>query len=152
VVLSVGALVALAAAVVGVLVASLGPPDGAAPGAMREGGAKDEGPAIAGTISVLPELLGRLGEMDTLFVIARKSAGPPFAVKRIGSPRFPLTYRLGPADVMMAGTPFDGKVSVSARLTSGGAGPAQPGDLEGEHPGRVAIGASGVDIVITRTR
>ena len=52
---------------------------------------------------------------------------------------------------MMTGTPFEGQVTVSARVSkAGGAGPAQAGDLEGEHPGAVTIGARGVDIVISR--
>jgi cytochrome c-type biogenesis protein CcmH len=54
---------------------------------------------------------------------------------------------------MVAGTPFQGEVSVSARVSKGGsAGPAQPGDLEGEYPGRVTVGAHDVNIVISRLR
>ncbi|MBI2454912.1 MAG: hypothetical protein HYV46_02100 [candidate division NC10 bacterium] len=54
---------------------------------------------------------------------------------------------------MTAGTPFEGEVSVSARLSRrGAAGPAERGDLEGEHSGRVAVGARGVDIVIAHVR
>ena len=110
-------------------------------------------PAIAGTVTIAPELRARLTEEATLFIIARKGPGPPFAVKRIARPSFPLPYRMGPRDMMMAGTPFEGEVSVSARLSrAGAAGPAQPGDLEGEHPDRVAVGARGADIVIPRAR
>lgn len=102
------------------------------------------------------ELRARLKEGDTLFIIARRNgggAGPPFAVKRVAHPRFPVSYQLGPEDVMMAGAPFDGEVHISARLTkAGSAGPAQRGDLEGEYPGRVAVGARGVNIVISRIR
>jgi hypothetical protein len=105
-----------------------------------------------GRISLAPELAGRQSGEETLFVIARKGAGPPFAVKRFERPGFPLVYRLGPEDVMMAGTPLEGEFTLSARLTRGGAGPPQPGDLEGDYPGRVAVGSSGVDIVITRVR
>lgn len=107
------------------------------------------GPAITGTITVAPELAGRVGAAHVLFIIARRGPGPPFAVKRIPDPRFPLSYRLGQENVMMAGTPFEGGVSLIARLSlAGGAGPAQPGDLEGEHPGQVTVGQSGVDILI----
>ncbi len=115
--------------------------------------AEADGPAIVGTISIAAELRRRLSEGETLFIILRKGPGPPFAVKRITGPHFPLTFRLGPEDVMVAGTPFDGEVTVSARLSrTGAAGPPQPGDLEGERPGRVRIGARDVDIVITRIR
>ncbi|MBI4839669.1 MAG: hypothetical protein HY803_01050 [candidate division NC10 bacterium] len=84
---------------------------------------------------------------------ARKGPGPPFAVLRIARPSFPLAYRLGPGDVMTAGTPFEGEVDVSARLSrAAAAAPAGRGDLEGEHPGRVTVGARGVDIVISHVR
>jgi cytochrome c-type biogenesis protein CcmH len=166
VVLSAAALVALASLAIGVLWNSLAPPEGTA---SRGGPAMEsartgselspsaaEGPAIAGRISVAPELRGRVSDGDTLFIIARKGAGgisPPFAVKRITGPHFPLEYRLGPGDVMMAGTAFEGDVHLSVRLSkSGAAGPGEPGDLEGEHPGQVPVGARGVNIVIARVR
>lgn len=162
-VLSAVALVALAAVAVGVLWSSMSPPAGTASGrgAARETGRAEstpalsavEGPAITGTISVAPELRERLSDDDTLFIIARKGPGVPFAVKRIAGPRFPLQYRLGPEDVMMAGTAFEGELHVSVRLSkTGAAGPAARGDLEGERPGEVPVGARGVDIVIGRVR
>ncbi|HSB70082.1 MAG TPA: hypothetical protein VLT62_12175 [Candidatus Methylomirabilis sp.] len=151
----------LAAIAVGVLLTSLGPPERTAPDGrqgMETGGRGPGagppgtgGPAITGTISVAPELRGRLGDAHVLFIIARRGPGPPFAVKRIPEPRFPLAYRLGPEDVMIKGAPFEGEVDLIARLSlAGGGGPAQPGDLEGAHPGQVAIGQSGVDLLINR--
>jgi len=157
--LSVLALVALVGIAIGVLWSSLSPPEGSAPGSgpaagpSRESGAGRDGPTLGGTISVAPELRGRLAAGDTLFIILRKGPGPPFAVKRIRGPQFPVRYQVGPEDVMMAGTPFEGQVTVSTRLSqAGGAGPPQPGDLEGEHPGPVTVGGGGVDIVISRVR
>jgi cytochrome c-type biogenesis protein CcmH len=160
-VLSAVGLLGLAAIAVVVLLTSLGPPEGGAPD--RRSGVEtsgqmpgtapsgDGGPVIAGTITIAPELAGRLGSAHVLFIIARRGPGPPFAVKRISEPHFPLSYHLGPENVMMAGAPFEGKVTLIARMSiAGGAGPAQPGDLEGEHPGQVAIGQSGVDILINR--
>ena len=163
VVLSTVALVGLAGLAVGVLWSSLGGPEGTGPGggpaaesapmATVSPPAAAEGPAIAGTISVAPELRGRVSDGDTLFIIAKKGPGAPFAVKRITGPHFPLEYRLGPGDVMMAGTPFGGNVRLTVRLSkSGAAGPGEPGDLEGEYPGQVPVGARGVNIVITRAR
>lgn len=160
-ILSAVALVGLAAIAVTVLYTSLNPPQETAPPtgpaaeASRAGAESQEaeGPVIVGTVSIAPELRARLTGEATLFIIARKGPGPPFAVKRIAGPSFPLAYRLGPGDVMMAGTPFEGEVSVSARLSrAGAAAPAERGDLEGEHPGRVAVGARGVDIVISHVR
>lgn len=161
VVLSAVALVGLAALAFGILLISLGPPERSGPATQPGAEASRTGPGsaspeaqgaeISGTISMAPELRGGVSEGDTLFIIARKGPGPPFAVKRISGARFPLTYRLGPEDVMAAGTPFEGEVSLSARLSkTGAAGPAQRGDMEGEHPGRVTIGARGADIVIAR--
>jgi len=102
---------------------------------------------------VAAEIRGRVSEGDTLFIIARKGPGAPFAVKRIVGPHFPLEYRLGPGDVMRAGTPFEGTLHLSVRLSkSGGAGPGEPGDLEGEYSGQVPVGTRGVNIVIARVR
>ena len=157
--LSLTALVAIAAVVVIVLARSLAPPEQApTAGAGTSSGTSQGAPAsdrleIAGTITVAPDLTGRIQDGSVLFVIARKAAGPPFAVKRIVSPRFPLAYRLGPEDVMMAGSTFDGEVRVSARLSrTGTAGPALAGDLDGEHAAPVRVGARNVDIVISRER
>lgn len=155
--LSLVTLIALAAVIVVVLVKSLVPPEQAPP--MGAGSSPEtaqrtpasDGEEITGTITVARDLTGRIQEGSVLFVIARKAAGPPFAVKRIASPRFPFPYRLGPEDVMMAGSAFDGEVRVSARLSrTGTAGPAQPGDLEGEHAAPVRVGARNVDIAISR--
>ena len=52
-----------------------------------------------------------------LFISVRPEAGgPPIAVRRDQNPKFPYEFSLGAADVMMAGTPFEGKVTVTARL------------------------------------
>jgi cytochrome c-type biogenesis protein CcmH len=164
--LSAVALLSLTALAIGVLWSNLGPPEGTVPSPgsgienARTGNQPSpsaaEGSAIAGTISVAPELRGRVSEGDTLFIIARKGdagAGPPFAVKRIAGAHLPLDFRLGPEDVMMAGTPFEGTVHVSVRLSkSGVAGPGEPGDLEGDYPGQVAVGTRGLNIVIARAR
>jgi cytochrome c-type biogenesis protein CcmH len=162
-VLSAVALLALAAIVLFVLSRSLGPPEEAsqrpqAGSNASSGGASlpsdsSGGPTIIGTISVSQELTGSIPRKAVLFVIAHKGAGAPFAVQRIVDPRFPLRYRLGPDDVMMAGAPFEGEVRLSARISrTGSAGPAQPGDLEGERPTPVLVGARDADIVISRPR
>jgi len=149
----------VAAVVIIVLARNLGPPEQASPPGARpspetsQRASASDGPEITGTITVAPDLMGRVQDGSVLFVIAHKGAGPPFAVKRIGSPRFPLAYRLGSEDVMMAGSAFDGEVRLSARLSrTGTAGPAQPGDLEGEHAAQAPVGARNVDIVISRVR
>lgn len=107
-------------------------------------------PIVAGTVSLAAGTGGGAGQPGALFVIVRQGSGPPLAVKRIESPRFPLAYTVGPEDVMVAGRPVDGEVEVLARLSrSGAAGPARPGDLEGRFARNpVRPGASRVDIVL----
>jgi len=59
-----------------------------------------------------------------LFIIARaagQTAGPPAAVKRIGSPTFPLEIDLSAADSMMGpGQPLPASIRIEARLDSDG--------------------------------
>ncbi|MBI3989138.1 MAG: hypothetical protein HY347_05935 [candidate division NC10 bacterium] len=107
---------------------------------------------ISGTVSLEPSLLKQITFGDVLFIIARQGSGPPLAVKRIPNPSFPLSYTLGPEDRVLTERPFEGEVDVVARITKGGgAGPPQPGDLEGTSPKNPArIGNSHVDIVIDK--
>jgi hypothetical protein len=86
-----------------------------------------------------------------LFLIARRgqAGGPPLAVKRIESPRFPLEFTLGPDDRMIQAMPFEGPLQLSARLdTDGNAMSRTPGDLQGAAPGMHDPGATGIEIVI----
>lgn len=110
------------------------------------------GPAIGGTVRIAPALASRVGADDVLYVVARRGPGPPLAVLRVPGPAFPLSYRLTPREVMVPGTPFEGEVSVLARLKrGGGAGPPGPGDLEGSFPRNPArVGETDVDILIDR--
>lgn len=88
-----------------------------------------------------------------LFVIARRGGGPPLAVKRITQPRFPVQFSLGPEDVMVKGTDFQGEVTLIARLKRDGrAGPAAPGDLEGAAQSPVAISTTDVRITLETVR
>ena len=91
---------------------------------------------IAGTISVDPRLADKVNPDATLFIIARQAGaafGPPLAVQRIQSPDFPFSYTLSGEDVMRPGTPFQGEVTVKAKLDGDGSVGTQPGDLEGEY-------------------
>ena len=125
------------------------PGRGAPPLAAEAAGAAD-GPPIRGTVSVAEELAGRLPPGAVLFLIARRDgAGPPLAVRRIASPRFPLEFSLGPEDRMIQTLSFAGELEVSARLDAdGNAMSRQPGDLEGRAPAPVSPGATGVAILL----
>lgn len=127
--------------------------------AIREGRSQglavERGDVIGGTIRIAPSLAGEVSPGTVLFIIARKGEGPPLAVKRVPHPSFPLPYTLGPEDLIMPGTAFEGKVFVLARVKKEGtASPPGPGDLEGAYPQNpVDIGtqhAQPVDIVIDK--
>ena len=94
-----------------------------------------------------------MASQAALFIIARPATGaggPPLAVKKVDRPVFPLSYSLGPENVMMQGRPFAGKVTISVRLDKD-ANPVtrQPGDLIGEYKKNpVDVGSKNVDIVV----
>jgi cytochrome c-type biogenesis protein CcmH len=130
---------------------------------MPQGGQKPRqqtaGPAIStnqqitGKISIDPKLKGNVDSQAALFIIARPSGvdkGPPLAVKKIDRPVFPLSYSLGPENVMMQGVPFTGAITVTARLDKdGNPTTRQPGDLTGDYKGNpAAVGSKNIDIVL----
>jgi len=114
--------------------------------------AAPSGQQIIGRISVDAKLKGNVDSQATLFIIARSDAskGPPLAVKKIDRPVFPVSYSLGPENVMMQGIPFTGRVSITARLDKdGNPTTRQPGDLTGDYKKNpVAVGSKNIDIVL----
>ncbi|MBI2358040.1 MAG: tetratricopeptide repeat protein, partial [Deltaproteobacteria bacterium] len=119
------------------------------------GPAAPHGPRIQGIISVDPKLKAKPDSQAALFIIARSgvgAAGPPLAVKKIDRPAFPLSYSLGPEDVMTAGMTLTGEVHISARLDKDG-NPVtrEAGNLAGDFKNNpVAVGSQKVDIVLDR--
>src|SRR4029077_410404 len=108
---------------------------------------------ITGKISIDPQLKGNWDSQAALFIIARSSGvdkGPPLAVKKIDHPVFPLSYSVGPENVMMQGMPFTGSVTITVRLDKdGNPTTRQPGDLSGDYKKNpVAVGSKNVDIVL----
>jgi hypothetical protein len=112
--------------------------------------AAPSGAPIRGTLRVAPELAAAQPGGAVLFLIARSEApGPPLAVKRIESPRFPLDFEIGPDDRMLKTLPFAGPLHLMARLDAdGNATSRTPGDLQGAVAGAVSPGASGVELVL----
>jgi hypothetical protein len=122
-----------------------------APGARAGADASAAAPPIEGVVSVAPELAAQAErEGGVLFVIARPGpAGPPLAVLRIPSPRFPLRFSIGPEDRMIRTLPFAGELQLTARLDfDGDATSRGAGDLQGRAPGAYAPGAREVAIVL----
>lgn len=130
------------------------PPGRGAPPLAASAAAGGDAPPIRGTIAVAEELRGRVRDGAILFLIARRDgSGPPLAVQRIASPRFPLEFSIGPEDRMIQTLPFAGELQISARLdTDGNALSREPGDLEGRAAGAVSPGASGVAVVLDEVR
>jgi cytochrome c-type biogenesis protein CcmH len=106
---------------------------------------------IRGTIRLAPELDGRVPAGGVLFIIVRHgSAGPPFAVKRIPSPGFPLDFEIGPDDRMIENMPFAGPLQVSARVDADGNVSRGPGDLTGDAVEGLEPGTNDVALLLDR--
>ena len=110
------------------------------------------GDVISGMIEIARDLQAKARGKPVLFLIARKGGGgPPLAVVRVANPKFPLAFEISKRNVMIPGVPFEGMVSLSARLDAdGSAGPASAGDLEGRTAQPVRVGEKNVRIVIDK--
>ena len=109
------------------------------------------GPSIEGTVRLAPGRTTGPGGRSTLYIVARAAGaggGPPLAVKRIVGPTFPVSFSLGPGDVMMPGMAFEGPLDLSARLDRDGDPlTREPGEPAGAHEGNpVKPGARNVTI------
>ena len=89
---------------------------------------------IEGTVNVSEALQKKIPENGTLFIFARSEGvkrGPPLAVKRVADLKLPYEFTLGPQDVMMPGTAFEGPMVLAARIDVDGDARAGLGDIEG---------------------
>lgn len=119
-------------------------------------GGKEAAGSISGTVTIDPTLASKVAPTDVLFVIVRRPSGPPrpLAALRIEHPKFPQPFEVTNADVMIQGSELKGMVAIIARLDKdGSAGPAQPGDIEGEFAKNPTMaGAKDVAIVLNRIK
>ena len=119
-------------------------------------GGKEAASSIAGIVTIDPALASQVAPTDVLFVIVKRPSGPPrpLAAVRIDHPKFPQPFEVTNADVMLQGSELKGVVAVIARLDKdGNAGPAQPGDIEGEYAKNpTMVGAKNVEIVLNTVR
>jgi tetratricopeptide (TPR) repeat protein len=115
------------------------------------------GSQIEGVVDVDPKLKAKTDAHSVLFIIARSTSsasGPPLAVRKITSPKFPAAFSLGAGDVMMPGTPFSGKVFLSARLDKdGNPTTKEPGNLAGVYRKNPAeVGSKKIEIVLDQAQ
>ncbi len=105
---------------------------------------------ITGIVDIQPELRKRLKPTDTLFLIVTLVGDTvPLAVKRVQPVELPLIYTVGPEDQMIVDKPFEGLVTVKARVDRDGqANSPKPDDMTGQSAGTYSIPARGVHILI----
>ncbi len=104
---------------------------------------------ISGTISVAGISPESIPKTARLFIIARPDGvegGPPLAAKRHSLVKFPFLYNIGPANVMLEGNRFEGRLSITARLDYDGDARAKPGDIVGIRSAQA--GEKNIDIVL----
>jgi hypothetical protein len=118
---------------------------GTAGGSDAAGGAPIRGSVVAG------DGVAASGE-GVLFVIARNGpGGPPLAVKRLPVGPFPLAFEVGASDVMMAGRPFAGPITLTARVDRDGDPLTHtPDEPSAELAAPVEPGAEGVELRLER--
>jgi len=129
------------------------PSAGAAPKPTPPAATAGSGQTISGKITIDPKLKDKIDSQAALFIIARSAAGaagPPLAVKKIDKPTFPLDYSLGQENVMMQGTPFSGKITITVRLDKDGNPTTRgAGDLAGEYKKNPAeVGTKNADVIL----
>jgi cytochrome c-type biogenesis protein CcmH len=112
------------------------------------------GASIKGRVEIAPALKTRLLDTDVVFLFARAGqSGPPVAAMRATAGQLPLEFELNDSMAMNPGNTLaqHKQVVLVARVSKSGNPMAQPGDLEGT-VSNVAVGASGVKIVIDQVR
>ncbi|SHE61473.1 cytochrome c-type biogenesis protein CcmH [Modicisalibacter ilicicola DSM 19980] len=113
------------------------------------------GPSLSVSVSLAESLVERADPQDTVFVVARDSAGelPPLALERATVADLPLEVTLDDSDAMAPSARLSqvDEVRLTVRVSASGQATPQPGDLAGE-AGPVALGdqTGPVDIVIDR--
>jgi cytochrome c-type biogenesis protein CcmH len=111
---------------------------------------------IEGTVKISPKLAAK-ATGGSLFVFARplgQPAGPPAAVLKVDSPKFPQAFSLGEAQAMIPGTEFKGPYRLTARFSPTGDAMQKTGAFEGQTDEKKGLspGAKGIEILIDKER
>jgi cytochrome c-type biogenesis protein CcmH len=108
-------------------------------------------PVIEGTVSLSPLLAEKAAPNDTVFVFVRAPSGPPMplAVTRARVRDLPLRFRFDDSAGLWTSAKLSSFTSVviAARISKGGEGTPQPGDLQGQSAA-VAVGSTDVQVLI----
>ena len=126
-------------------------PEAAAPAAAGPGG------SITGKIEI-PAALAKNKPEGTLFLVARRISDNPgvrgtlIAVKKLPATKFPLAFELSGADMPFQNGPFEGELTVSARIDQDGDPLShQKGDLIGTLP-KVRVGSKNVRLTMDQVQ
>ena len=112
---------------------------------------------IKGVVSIDPALASKVRPDDSVFIYARpvKGSKMPVAFLKVKASELPYEFTLTGKTTMAAGmsslADVD-KVIVGARLSLTGNFMPQEGDIEGENPEAVKVGAEGVKVVLSHER
>ena len=111
------------------------------------------GGSVSGTVSVAPEIAGKIAITDTLFIFARAEGGArvPLAILRASAKELPRSFVLDDSMGMAPGVRLSTTpaVRIEARVSKSGNAMPQPGDLSGSSA-VVKPGAKDVKVVIDR--
>jgi cytochrome c-type biogenesis protein CcmH len=110
---------------------------------------------ISGTVSLDPQLADQVSAEETVFLFARRPAGPPMplAIQRLTVGDLPYRFTLDDSQAMtdLALSSVEQAVVV-ARVSRSGQAMPQSGDLEGESGPVSTTGTDNLEIVIDRVR
>lgn len=109
--------------------------------------------AISGMVTLAPSLAGKGSPVDTLFVFARETNGPPMPVSIVRATKqdLPFTFRLDDSTSPMPSRKLSdvGTVVIVARLSKSGEAMPKSGDVQGmSQP--VKPGAKGINVILDR--
>ena len=109
--------------------------------------------SVTGSVSISPQIAGKLTGAETLFIFARAEGGSrvPLAIVRASAKELPLKFALDDSQSMAPGANISSAqaLRVEARISKAGTAMPQAGDLEGQS-GVVKPGARDVNVVIDK--
>lgn len=101
-------------------------------------------PSISGEVNLEKGLTLPAG--GALFIIAKEGGKPmPVAVVRVVEPKFPHKFSISGDNAMMAGAPFNGPFTITARFSPSGDAMDKSGP-EAAAPGSIKVGTANLKL------